>query len=101
MSPGNSQTWRGLGQIRARYHALARFTWLRHFDAEVEWMPDNSRATRAIVRAQTAGVIAPSAGSPKAQYIHGDEVWAFARLGGKWLITSFTYNVCYGRSGGG
>lgn len=40
-------------------------------------------------------MIAPAGSSPKSQYIHGNEVWTFALLDGKWVITSFTYNVCY------
>jgi hypothetical protein len=92
-SPGSSVTWAGLDAITARYRALPRFASLRHVHAEVRWEPDNSRAAKAIVTAQTVGEMESSAGS--LQYIHGNEVWTFARLGGTWVITSFTYNVCY------
>jgi len=94
-SPGQSTTWRGLGPIKARYRALPGFASLGHEFAQVRFTPDTSRAATATATAQTVGFIKPSATSPTGQYIHGDEVWTFARTGGRWLITSFTYNVCY------
>jgi hypothetical protein len=98
---GSSHTWTGLDQIRARYQALPKFSALRHVGGQVQWRPDNSQATYATMRAQTVGIIPRSASSPKAQYIHGNEVWTFARVGGRWVITSFTYNVCFRPGGGG
>lgn len=100
-SPGQSTTWRRLPQIRARYRALPEFSSLQHEFAQVRFIPDTARATRATATAQTVGHVKPSATSPSGNYIHGDEKWTFARVGGQWLITSFTYNVCYPTSAGG
>lgn len=99
-SPGHSVTWRGLVQIRARYRALASFAFLRHEFPRVHFIPDNSRAVRATATAQTAGRIRPSRTSPAGRYMRGGEVWTFARISGRWLVTSFTYDVCNPASGG-
>jgi len=89
-----SHTWYGRDQILQRYQQLGAFSWLKHLNAEVSFTPDNAQATSATATAQTAGFIEPSPTSPTGQYIHGNEVWTFIRVNGKWLISSFIYNVC-------
>jgi hypothetical protein len=95
-TPGKSQTWKGYFQIYARYIALkkTRFLWLRHIFAQVSWEPNNAGATAASVTAETTGVIEPSTGRRKPQFIVGHELWTFALVNRHWLVTSFTYNLC-------
>jgi len=93
-SPGTSHSWTGLARIEARYRVLPRFSSIQHVNARVLWEPDDSRAVRADVTAETVGVIAPLNSSQKPQFIVGDELWTFALANGKWDITSFTYNLC-------
>jgi hypothetical protein len=93
-TPKSAHTWTGLAEITARYRGLPRFLSLHHTNPRVLWQPDNSRAVTADVTADTSGVIKPSAGSQKRQFIAGHELWTFALSHGTWLITSFTYNLC-------
>jgi hypothetical protein len=100
-TPGAAQTWKGLAAIDARYTALPSFSSLLHVGAQVRWVPDDWRAGRADVMAQTIGVITPPASSQKPQSIVGNEQWIFARENGRWVITSFTYNLCISASNEG
>lgn len=81
-------------QILQRYQQLEAFSWLRHSDAEVSFTPDNAYATSATATAQTAGFIKPSPTLPAGMEIHGNERWTFIQVNGKWLISSYIYNVC-------
>lgn len=99
-SPGASQTWKGLARIEARYIALPSFSSLQHVNALVLWEPNDWRASKADVTAETVGVIAPSTSSQKPQFIVGNEQWTFADENGRWVITSFTYNLCLPTSKG-
>jgi len=94
LTHSQSQTWSGRNQILERYQHLPGFSSLEHLNAEVTFTPDNAQATSATATAQTAGFIEPSSTSPAGQAIHGNEVWTFIRVKGKWLIDSFIYNVC-------
>jgi hypothetical protein len=91
---GSSYTWQGLDQILQRYIQLPQFASLRHVDAQVRFIPDNERATKATATAQTVGFIKPSPSFPEGQSIHGNEAWTFICVNRKWLISSFTYNEC-------
>lgn len=95
LTHGSSTTWRGLKAIKARYKGLPAFSALQHKFPQVQFMPPDSLARTARATAQTVGILAPSATSPLPQYVRGNELWTFALINGKWLITSFTYNVCY------
>jgi len=91
--PSQSQTWYGRAQILQRYQHLGAFSWLKHSNAEVSFTPDTAQATSATARAQTAGFLKPSPTLPAGEEIHGNEVWTFNRVNGKWLISSFIYNT--------
>lgn len=91
---GTARIWAGLNQITARYDRLPRFLSLRHVDPQVVWLPDNSTAAKAEVTAETVGVIAPPAKSPNPVPVFGHELWTFALSQGRWVVTSFTYNLC-------
>ncbi len=100
-SPQDSRTWKGYGQLDARYLGLPRFLWLQHVFAQVTWDPDNSSASTATATAETAGVMLPATRHGKSQSIVGRELWTFARVDGQWRITSFTFNMCVPPSIGG
>jgi len=99
-TPGASHSWVGRAEIKARYRALPTFLSLHHVNARVFWDPDNRQATTADVTADTIGVLGPSAGSQARQPIAGHELWTFALFDGRWLVTSFTYNLCLPASNG-
>ena len=88
-TPGVGTVYRGADAIRQRYEALPSFANLSHVNAQISWIPSNNSATRATATAETVGVISP------ATPIRGYEQWEFALFAGKWLITSFTYNLCF------
>jgi uncharacterized protein YchJ len=92
--PGASQTWKGYGQLDARYLGLSGFLWLQHIFAQVTWDPGNSSASTATATAETAGVMLPATKNGKSQSIVGRELWTFVIVDGQWRITSFTYNMC-------
>jgi len=91
---GAGQTWQGYGEIVARYSALPKILSLHHIFASVAWEPANSRAETATVTATTIGVIEVWPSPPQTQSLTGHELWTFAHVNGKWLVTSFTYNLC-------
>ncbi len=92
--PNQSTTWYGRDRILQRYQQLGAFSWLQHQNAEVIFAPNNAQAASATATAQTAGFIKPSPTLPAGLEIHGNERWTFIRVNGKWLISSFIYNVC-------
>lgn len=89
-----ARTWRGLAQIVMRYQNLGVFSSLRHDHIQVRFIPDTARAPRAAATAETAGSINPSATNPRGQPLRGHETWTFALENGRWLITSFTFDMC-------
>jgi hypothetical protein len=91
--PSQSTTWYGRAKILQRYQQLGAFKWLQHQNAEVSFTPDTAQATSATARAQTAGFLKPSSTLPAGLELHGNEVWTFIRVNGKWLISSFIYNT--------
>jgi len=92
-SPVRSVTWQGWGPIDVRYRGLPEIPWMQHVFEQVNWYPSDSSASTAYVRADTVGVMRPTARA-KLQSISGRELWSFARVDGQWRITSFTYNLC-------
>ena len=86
-TPGQGVVWSGLAQITDRYNNLSQFTSLEHASPQISWEPNNRWATKAYVSATTIGGLASGP-------IHGNERWTFAKINGRWLITSFTYNFC-------
>jgi len=101
MTRGAAQVWNGWHQIADRYRGLPGFLSLRHVHPLVLWQPDNSGAVTADVTAETIGVIGPSASTPKPAFITGNELWTFALSHGRWMVTSFTYNLCVPAGVGG
>jgi len=91
--PNQSTTWYGQHRILQRYQQLGAFSWLQHQNAEVSFTPDNAQAASATATAETAGFLEPSATLPAGLDLHGNEVWTFIRVNGKWLIRSFIYNT--------
>ena len=93
-TPGASNTWRGAEEIATRYGGLPAIESLHHVDVSVRWEPANRWASRAEVAADTIGVLAPTGTPPKSQSIAGHERWILFKSGDRWLIQSFTYNLC-------
>ena len=91
---GAGQTWQGYGEITARYSALPKILSLHHIFAAVSWEPANSGAEKATVTSATIGVIEVWPSPTQTESITGHELWTFALVNGKWLVTSFTYNLC-------
>jgi hypothetical protein len=91
--PGASQAWKGVTEIYARYRAMPSFLEIQHLDAQVSWDPDDSRAA-ADLTAETVGVLEPWTSRGKSRSIVGHELWTFALINGRWLVTSLTYNLC-------
>lgn len=89
-----ARTWRGLAQIVMRYQNLGVFSSLSHDHIQVRFIPDTARASRAAATAETVGSINPSATNPRGQPLHGHETWTFALENGRWVITSFTFDMC-------
>lgn len=92
--PSSQQSWSGLASIEARYQNLGGFSGLRHAHARVTFTPDSGRARRATATAQTVGFFQPAGPASTLVPLHGYEVWTFARVNGRWLVTSFIYDLC-------
>jgi len=88
-NPGTGFVWQGADSIRRRYETLPSFASLSHANVHVSWIPPDNSANRATVTAETVGVILPR--TP----IRGHEQWGFKLINGRWLITSFFYNLCF------
>lgn len=88
-NPGTGSVWQGARLIQQRYETLPSFVSLGHDNAQIRWYPSNNSAKTATAMAETVGVISP------ATPIRGHEQWEFALINGRWLITSFTYNLCF------
>jgi hypothetical protein len=91
-SPNLSKFWHGLQEIQDRYDKLPTYISLQHVNSIVTWIPDDSSAAKATATAETDGVYVNSSG--KRIFIRGYELWTFAKIDGKWLITSFAYDRC-------
>lgn len=91
---GATTTWRGPSEISRRYRDLPSFDSLHHVGARVSWDPPNRWASRAEATADTIGVIAGGDTSPRSQSIIGHERWAFVKTNDRWVVQSFTYNLC-------
>ena len=71
---------------------MPRLADLHHVNVQVTWIPNDSSASQATATADTVGAVDLASG--RVTPIHGHEQWTFARTGGAWRITSFTYNLC-------
>jgi serine/threonine protein kinase len=91
--PGGTHVWSGQAEIVVRYqHLGGAFTGLKHKDYRVRFMPDSGQAQSASMTSETAGFFWQAS----VRYpLHGYDQWAFARVNGRWLITSFTYDMCH------
>jgi len=87
-NPTTGSVWQGASAIRQRYKKLQSFASLSHDNAQISWYPSNSSAKSATATAETVGAVSSIP-------IRGHEQWAFALFNGRWLITSFTYNLCF------
>jgi hypothetical protein len=90
-SNGPKTIWSGLDEIRMRYLNLPKFVSLTHVGIIINF--DNTKEM-ARATASTRGSYLDTETNAQI-YISSNEGerWTFEKTGGKWLITSFTYNV--------
>jgi ketosteroid isomerase-like protein len=84
------EVWVGISEIRQRYRSLPRFLELAHVDKTVTV---DAAGDFARVTASTVGAIVNTDGSSSRIHSVDGEVWSLRKIGGRWQVVSFSYNL--------